>query len=1259
MTQTIHAAAFAPTGDCDLGCEIAASSVQIIYWAVTLPGELSQLEAAERATMTGVLTANKGGLAQSGSSSVSLGTAPLPPETTPATFSTRALKKRQATNDGPNSVVSEPQAANNAPYTVVSDGFTFTSPSVYVAYRGLKASAMYAPFGLPLGSGVHDVTVGYAPEALSTSHCNQAMYYMTGQSYAPINYTQLQYPPQNSEITDCPHNSGDPIVGAATYDPGGNNIATNAFFSVPGNLTWVDPAWSTCIPVTYGVFDPPRSLKGEAVVVAPTPLPAVVEPQAAVPAATANAGLPVVTALADPNQGSSDALKPAPLLVDPNDSEPIVEASAPAAVVPAVEAAPVVEPPPVVQNTQPAVNLGSNPEVLNAVTPNSNPDTEAADPNEESDVQMSALHEALDVEPTPPAAQPEEAAVQPPANQQQEVAVQPPANQQQEATVNPPANQQQEAEVNPPANQNPPANKNPPANQQQEAAVQPSNNPIVLSTSAPPVLGGNTVVPAANGGAVIGGSTYAPGSQATLSGQVYDVGSSVIKDQNSKTIPIAPSAAPLQIAGNTVAAAAQNAGVVIASSTYAPGQQGQISGQTFSVGPDNIAVAGSTHALPATPSENPVMVGSQSVSRASDGGVVIGSSTIAPGQIATVNNQVVSAGPSNVAIGSSTFALAPSGGAILQQAPANAQVPLRTPVLVGGQPVAKASDGGVVIGGSTSNGQIVGGTTVAPGHKAVVNGQTVSAGPSNVAINGESFAIPSNVGARVTQAPQQTIAPVLLGGQPIAAAPNGGVVVGGTTVKPGVVTGGTTVNPGSVATISGHVISAGPSNKGGPASVGIDGTSYAIPSKAGDVIATQALVTQAPVKVGGQDISRAANGGLVIAGSTLAPGSQTTIDGHTISAPLQGGSNVVVDGSTVSLATTSGAILSTQSAISAPVEIGGQTIARAPNGGFIIAGATLAPGAVATVDGHTISAGPASANNIVIDGSTIAAPTRPGAILETAIPEEKPFLIGGQSITRAANGALVIGTSTIPPGRAVTIAGHTISANPGDENVIIDGKNYELPTTSGAILETAAAPTPKSNLATTTNTIEDVVTLIDGQCISAGGPDATISGKIATVLPSDSGIVIGGTTYPIPPQSIFTVGTAPSTIVFTASSAGFVIPTSTTVSPAAPPVTAAGTLVSLGTSGVVAVGSKTVTLAPPGSILDGGFVSGVAYPSGSASASASASGSGAAGATATNPTVSGSNPPEGAAVLAVGMPSWVVILGAAAGWGVGLLAVWL
>lgn len=1056
-----------------------------------------------------------------------------------------------------------------------------TSPSVYVAYRGLQASAAYLPFGQNLGGGTHDVTVGYPPNELSTSHCNIQYESASGvQTWAPVNYSDLEFPLPNSLVTDCPRATNAPNVGGATYDPAAFNEMGNPFFSVPGNLTWVDPAWTQCIPVSYGIIDPPRKLdKTSAPLVAPTPLTTPTSPlPEAAPASSVAAPLPPVTSA---------------IALDPGTS-----VSSPAAAL--------------VVNTAVAQNQGTN--NVAAVTPDSNPTSTAVDPNDENAAQMSALHQALA---SVPAASPQATVVQPAAQPAQSVVEQNDGQVNAETEVTQPVGTQAAAAVKPAAAQSAsaqPAAVQPAAQPTESVAEQndgqvnaekqtttdqgtsgntpavvpavnqnaaaaspyaaPASSPVVMANPSPVVIAGNTATPAANGGVILASSTYTPGSKATVAGKVYSVGSSVIQDENSQTYSIQPTPTPVLVAGNSIAKAV-GGGVVVASSTYTPGAQAQVSGTSFSVGSDNIAVGSSTHALPASPSQTPVLVGDVSVSRASNGGIIVGSSTIAAGEQATVSNHVISAGPSNAVVDGDSYALATSAGAILQQAPAQQQAVAEqsTPVAVGGQSIQKAANGGVIIGD----------TTIAAGAQATVQNHVVSAGQSNVVVDGSSsYALPTSAGAIVQQAVQQQ-APVLVGGQSINRASNGGVVIAGSTVA-----------PDSQATIQGHVIAAGPANAAGSANVVIDGSTMALQASAGAVLQTPAPEIQAAVTIGGNSIARASNGGIVIGSNTLAPGSQTTVAGHVVSAGAGSSNNVVIDGSTQTLATSASAVLQTPSPLQAPVLIGGQSVARASNGAIVIGSSTFAPGTQATIDGHTISAAPNN-DNVVVDGTTQILPTTAGAVLETPAPTQAPVLIGGESVTRASNGGLIIGTSTLPPDTAATIAGHTISANANSDNVIVDGTNYALPTTPGAILQTFASPL---TTATPTPAPEPIVTLANGAVISAGGAAATISGLVASVLPDESGIVIGSTAYPMPspsptaaPSSIFTVGGQ----TFTAKPSGFVIAPGEAVMPGGPAVTLGGTAVSLDQAGDLQIGTSTIPLVA--SPTDGGYVAGVAYPS--------------------------------------------------------------
>ena len=76
----------------------------------------------------------------------------------------------------------------------------------------------------------YNTTIAYAPEDLSASISARA--HQTC-AFSEINYTKLaNYPFWN---------------------------ATDFILSLPGDLSSVDPAWSTCAPASYGAFDPPST----------------------------------------------------------------------------------------------------------------------------------------------------------------------------------------------------------------------------------------------------------------------------------------------------------------------------------------------------------------------------------------------------------------------------------------------------------------------------------------------------------------------------------------------------------------------------------------------------------------------------------------------------------------------------------------------------------------------------------------------------------------------------------------------------------------------------------------------------------------------------------------------------------------------------------------------------------------------------------------------------------------------------------------
>ena len=314
------------------------------------------------------------------------------------------------------------------------------------------------------------------------------------------------------------------------------------------------------------------------------------------------------------------------------------------------------------------------------------------------------------------------------------------------------------------------------------------------------------------------------------------------------------------------------------------------------------------------------------------------------------------------------------------------------------------------------------------------------------------------------------------------------------------------------------------------------------------------IPTSGPVLVADQSVVRAQGGGVIIGSLTIPPGSQMTFLSHTISA---GSSSVLIDSSIYPLPTSVRAILQQpKTPLADPVLIAGQSIVRAPNWGLIIGSSTIASGFQSTISGHIFSAGLSS---VLIDGSAYALPTRVGAILQQPTSSlESPVLIAAQTIIRASNGGLIIGSSTVASGSEATVLGHVVSA--GSASVIIDGSTYALPTGVGA-----ASQNPADLQA---------MTLANGAIISAGGPPTVVSGTTYSIASDGRALLANGKTIPFPikQQSIFTIAgetfTAASTELMAAGK---------TVALNGSAITIDRTIVSLGPSGIQ-IGSSTIPL---------------------------------------------------------------------------------
>ena len=116
-------------------------------------------------------------------------------------------------------------------FQTLADCTPSTSPSVYIAYNGLEAFISCASYGNVARGKAYNTTIAYAPAYLSTS--------ISARAEQTCAFTEIIY----TELANYPYSDGSSLI-----------------LSLPSELSSVDPAWSTCVPNSYGAFDPPSTL---------------------------------------------------------------------------------------------------------------------------------------------------------------------------------------------------------------------------------------------------------------------------------------------------------------------------------------------------------------------------------------------------------------------------------------------------------------------------------------------------------------------------------------------------------------------------------------------------------------------------------------------------------------------------------------------------------------------------------------------------------------------------------------------------------------------------------------------------------------------------------------------------------------------------------------------------------------------------------------------------------------------------------------
>ncbi|KAM0794646.1 hypothetical protein BDR22DRAFT_922317 [Usnea florida] len=268
-----------------------------------------------------------------------------------------------------------------------------------------------------------------------------------------------------------------------------------------------------------------------------------------------------------------------------------------------------------------------------------------------------------------------------------------------------------------------------------------------------------------------------------------------------------------------------------------------------------------------------------------------------------------------------------------------------------------------------------------------------------------------------------------------------------------------------------------------------------------------------PPPVGGHEVEGEPDGMIGIGLSTIAPGSQGTIAGTPISVnALQ----VIVFSSTYakplissidgdSLEHTGDSQNTENEADAAPADTPATPVITLPPliGNQKVS--RLADGAI-LVGGSTMPVGAQAtfSNTYISVGSGVV--IAGGTTFGLAIPKPTgaSLVINGQRLWRVSNGDVVIGSVTLSQGSQTTISGTPISV--GTKFVAVDGSSFEL-----------ALPKPT-----------DSAPLIGGQCISKGSNGEVVVGsltlsqgsqtKIAgtAVSVGSNGIMIDGTPYQLP-----------------------------------------------------------------------------------------------------------------------------------------------
>ncbi|OCL12200.1 hypothetical protein AOQ84DRAFT_161651 [Glonium stellatum] len=207
-------------------------------------------------------------------------------------------------------------------YVDPDSGFTFTSPSVYIAFTSLGATDLC---GI-VGDTYYNTTIAFNPDEISTMepYISTGMCSFTDSLGLETGTLWTQPAPKSLNYADLAQNcstiSGYQFFTSAWYNYMVDGDPCHPVIAIPDKVQSLQPAWASCdAGYNGGFYDPPKTLTQGSVLVptaSPAHAPSTIPPATSIPAvsdtkpSSAAVSLPASPSLSAADPGTSQALAP-------------------------------------------------------------------------------------------------------------------------------------------------------------------------------------------------------------------------------------------------------------------------------------------------------------------------------------------------------------------------------------------------------------------------------------------------------------------------------------------------------------------------------------------------------------------------------------------------------------------------------------------------------------------------------------------------------------------------------------------------------------------------------------------------------------------------------------------------------------------------------------------------------------------------------------------------------------------------------------